>query len=132
MIGWSIQSAMSRQLVCDALMMALWRRGFPRGVLFHSDRGSQYCSNDYQKMLKSFGFISSMSRQGNCWDNAIAESFFHRLKIELIYAERYATREMAKQNIFQYIEVYYNRVRRHSSIGSIAPVVFENQYKKAA
>ena len=131
-IGWSIQSTMSRQLVCDALMMALWRRGFPKGVLFHSDRGSQYCSNDYQKMLKSFGFICSMSRKGNCWDNAIAESFFHSIKIELIYTERYATRENAKQSIFQYIEVYYNRLRRHSSIGSIAPEVFESQLENVA
>ncbi len=131
-IGWSIQPTMSRQLVCDALMMALWRRGFPRGVLFHSDRGSQYCSNDYQKLLKSFGFICSMSRKSNCWDNAVAESFFHSLKTELIYTERYATREIAKQSIFQYIEVYYNRVRRHSAIGSIAPEVFENQCKKVA
>ena len=131
-IGWSIQPTMSRQLVCDALMMALWRRGFPRGVLFHSDRGSQYCSNDYQKMLKFFGFICSMSRKGNCWDNAVAESFFHSLKTELIYTERYMTREVAKQSIFQYIEVYYNRIRRHSTIGSIAPEVFENQYKNVA
>lgn len=128
-VGWSIQSTMSRQLVCDALTMALWRRGFPRGVLFHSDRGSQYCSHDYQKMLKHYGLISSMSRKGNCWDNAVAESFFHSLKTELIYAEKYATREIAKQSIFQYIEVYYNRFRRHSTIGSIAPMVFENQYK---
>ncbi len=123
---------MSRQLVCDAFIMALWRRGFPRGVLFHSDRGSQYGSNDYQKLLKSFGVTCSMSRKGNCWDNAIAESFFHSIKIELIYAERYTTRETAKQSIFQYIEGYYNRVRRHSDIGSIAPEVFENQYKDAA
>jgi putative transposase len=107
-IGWSMQPTMSRQLVCDALMMALWRRGFPRGVLFHSDRGSQYCSNDYQKLLKSFGFICSMSRQGNCWDNGVAESFFH------------------------YIEVYYNRIRRHSTIGLLAPEAFENQCQKVA
>lgn len=131
-IGWSIQSTMSRQLVCDALMMALWRRGFPRGVLFHSDRGSQYCSNDYQKMLKSYEFICSMSRKGNCWDNAIAESFFHSMKTELIYTERYITRKMAKESIFHYIEVYYNRIRRHSSIGSVAPEVFENQFKNVA
>lgn len=131
-IGWSIQPTMSRQLVCDALMMAVWRRRFPRGVLFHSDRGSQYCSSDFQKMLKSFGFICSMSRRGSCWDNAVAESFFHSLKTELIYTERYATREIAKQSIFEYIEVYYNRVRRHSAIGSIAPEVFENQCKKVA
>lgn len=131
-IGWSIQPTMSRQLVCDALMMALWRRGFPRGVLFHSDRGSQYCSGDYQTMLQSFGFICSMSRKGNCWDNAVAESFFHSIKTELIYTERYATRGIAKQSIFQYIEVYYNRIRRHSAIGSKAPTMFENQYKKVA
>lgn len=131
-IGWSIQSTMSRQLVCDALTMALWRRGFPRGVIFHSDRGSQYCSNDYQKMLKSFGLFCSMSRKGNCWDNAVAESFFHTIKTELIYTERYLTREIAKQSIFQYIEVYYNRVRQHSSIGSIAPEVFEIQCKNVA
>lgn len=129
-IGWSIQPAMSRKLVCDALMMALWRRRFPHGVLFHSDRGSQYCSHDYQKMLKLYGLICSMSRKGNCWDNAVAESFFHSIKTELIYTERYATREIAKQSIFQYIEVYYNRVRRHSALGSIAPEVFENQCKK--
>ena len=131
-IGWSIQSTLSRTLVCDALMMALWRRGFPRGVLFHSDRGSQYCSKDYQTMLKQYGMMCSMSRKGNCWDNAIVESFFHSFKTELIYTERYATREIAKQSIFQYIEVYYNRVRRHSSIGSIAPAVFENQCGKFA
>lgn len=131
-IGWSIQSTMTRELVCDALMMALWRRGFPRGVLCHSDRGSQYCSDDYQKILKAYGLICSMSRKGNCWDNAVAESFFHTIKTELIYTERYTTREIAKQSIFQYIEVYYNRVRRHSAIGSIAPEVFENQYKDVA
>jgi putative transposase len=130
-VGWSIQSTMSRQLVCDALMMALWQRGFPRGVLFHSDRGSQYCSDDYQKMLKHYGLICSMSRKGNCWDNSVAESFFHTIKTELIYTQRYQTRESAKQSIFQYIEVYYNRVRRHSTIGSVSPALFENQYKIA-
>jgi putative transposase len=131
-IGWSIQSTMSRQLVCDALMMALWRRGFPRGMIFHSDRGSQYCSKEYQKMLKIYGLVCSMSRKGNCWDNAIAESFFHSIKVELIYTEKYATRKIAKQSIFQYIEVYYNRVRRHSALGSKAPEVFESQYKNVA
>jgi len=131
-IGWSMQSRMTRQLVCDALMMALWRRGFPKGVLFHSDRGSQYCSNDYQVMLKGYGLLCSMSRKGNCWDNAVAESFFHSLKTELIYSERYSTREGAKQSVFQYIEGYYNQVRRHSTIGSIAPMAFEKEGKKVA
>lgn len=131
-VGWSLQPTMTKQLVCDALIMALWRRGFPKGILFHSDRGSQYCSNDYQKMLKHYHLKCSMSRKGNCWDNAVAESFFHSLKTELVHGNRYATRNIAKENIFQYIEVYYNRFRRHSSIGSLAPEVFENQYKKAA
>jgi putative transposase len=131
-IGWSIQSTMSRQLVCDALTMALSRRGFPRQVLCHSDRGSQYCSDDYQKTLKAYGLICSMSRKGNCWDNAVAESFFNSLKTELVYSNKYLTREIAKQSVFHYIETYYNRVRRHSTIGSIAPMVFENQYKMAA
>jgi putative transposase len=83
-------------------------------------------------MLKAFGLICSMSRKGNCWDNAVAESFFHSMKTELVYTERYLTREIAKQSIFQYIEVYYNRVRRHSAIGSTAPEVFENQCKDVA
>lgn len=128
-IGWSMQPTMSKQLVCDALIMALWRRGFPRGVLFHSDRGSQYCSHDFQKLLKVNGIICSMSRKGNCWDNSVAESFFHTIKTELIYSERYLTRERAKNSIFHYIEVYYNRIRRHSAIGSIAPEMFEKQLK---
>jgi putative transposase len=127
-IGWSLQSTMTKQLVCDALMMALWRRGFPRNVLFHSDRGSQYCSHDYQNMLKHYGLTCSMSRKGNCWDNSVAESFFHTIKTELIYHERYATRENAKQSIFHYIEVYYNKLRRHSTIGSLAPESFEKQF----
>lgn len=131
-IGWSIQATMSRQLVCDALMMALWRRGFPKGVLCHSDRGSQYCSHEYQKMLKHYELICSMSRKGNCWDNSVAESFFHTIKTELIYNERYTTREIAKQSIFHYIETYYNRVRRHSAIGSISPERFESQDKMFA
>ena len=131
-VGWSLQDRMTKELVCNALMMALWRRGFPRGVLFHSDRGSQYCSEDYQKMLKHYGLKCSMSRKGNCWDNAVAESFFHSIKVELIHDERYTTRKEAKESIFEYIEIYYNRFRRHSSIGSVAPEVFENQYQKVA
>ena len=131
-VGWSMQPTMSKQLVCDALTMALWRRGFPHGVLFHSDRGSQYCSDDYQKLLKKNGMISSMSRKGNCWDNAVAESFFHTIKTELIYNCSYSTREEAEKSIFNYIEVYYNRIRRHSAVGSIAPINFENQCRMVA
>lgn len=131
-IGWSIQKTMSRQLVIDALIMALWRRGFPKGVIFHSDQGSQYCSDDFQKLLKLYKLTPSMSRKGNCWDNSVAESFFNTLKTELIYTKRYQSRELAKQSIFHYIETYYNRVRRHSAIGYLAPSVYENQCKMVA
>lgn len=131
-IGWSLQPTMSKQLVCDALMMALLKRGKPQGVLFHSDRGSQYCSFDYQALLKANNMTCSMSRKANCWDNSVAESFFHTLKTELVYSERYLTRQVAKQSIFQYIEVYYNRIRRHSTLGSVAPELFENQLRKVA
>jgi transposase InsO family protein len=124
-IGWSLQSRMTRQLVCDALQMALWRRHMPKGVIVHSDRGSQYCSQDYQTLLARHELICSMSRKGNCWDNAVAESFFHTLKIEAIYGERFATHEAIKQAIFEYIEVDYNRTRRHSSIGYVSPMMFE-------
>ncbi len=131
-IGWSLQATMRKQIVCDALMMALQRRGFPKKVLFHSDRGSQYCSEDYQKMLKHYDLKCSMSRKGNCWDNAVAESFFRSIKVELTHGERYSTREISKKSIFQYIEIYYNRFRSHSSIGFVSPETFENQYKKTA
>lgn len=129
-IGWSVQSTMSQQLVCDALTMAVWRRDFPKDVLFHSDRGSQYCSNRFQRLLKNYGLICSMSRRGNCWDNSVAESFFRSLKVELIQGEKYLTREIAKENIFHYIEVYYNRIRLHSSLGFLSPENYEVQYKK--
>lgn len=131
-IGWSIKPTMTRQLVIDALMMALWRRGFPKGVIFHSDRGSQYCSDDFQKLLKIYKLKSSMSRKANCWDNSVAESFFNTIKTELIYTTRYESRELAKQSIFHYIETYYNRIRRHSAIGYVAPSVYEDQYKMVA
>lgn len=131
-IGWSLQATMKKQLVCDALIMALQRRSFPKGVLFHSDRGSQYCSEAYQKTLKHYGLKCSMSRKGNCWDNAVAESFFRSIKTELTHSEHYSTRDIAKKSIFEYIEIYYNRFRRHSSIGFVSPEMFENQYKKAA
>lgn len=131
-IGWSIQPTMTSQLVRDALMMALWRRGFPRGVIFHSDRGSQYCSSDFQKLLKFYKLTSSMSRKSNCWDNSVAESFFKTIKSELIYTQRYQTRELAKQSIFHYIETYYNRIRRHSAIGYLSPNMYESQYQIVA
>jgi transposase InsO family protein len=128
-IGWSMQPIMSRKIVCDALVMAIKRRGYFKDLLFHSDRGSQYCSKDFQNILKKYGIRCSMSRKANCWDNAIAESFFHTIKSELIYGTKYKTRKIAKEDIFHYIEVYYNKIRRHSSIGSIAPIVFEEKFK---
>lgn len=109
-IGWAMEARMSRLLIYKALMMALQKRGYPRGVIFHSDRGSQYCSYDYQAILNKYGLICSMSRRGNCWDNAVIESFFHTLKTELVYTKTYKTREEAKQSMFEYIEVYYNRI----------------------
>lgn len=120
-IGWAMAKRMKTALVCDALMMALIQQGFPKGVIVHSDRGSQYCSKRYQKIITRYQLIGSMSRKGNCWDNAIAESFFHTLKVELIHQQVYNTRTMARQCIFQYIESYYNRNRLHSSIGFKTP-----------
>jgi len=124
-IGWSLDKRMTQALVCNALTMALWRRGFPTGVLVHSDRGSQYCANTYQQLLKDHHLICSMSRKGNCWDNAVAESFFHTLKVELIHDEHFATRKQLKQAVFEYIEIDYNQQRRHSTIGQISPMAFE-------
>jgi len=120
-VGWSMAKIMNKDLVCNALSMALFRRKFPTGVIVHSDRGSQYCSNKYRLLLSNNGLIGSMSRRGNCWDNAIAESFFHTLKVELIYECKYSTREQAKQSIFQYMEHYFNRKRIHSSIDYRTP-----------
>lgn len=131
-IGWSLQESMTAELVGNALCMALQNRKFPRDVMVHSDRGSQYCSDAYQQLIKQHQLKCSMSRKGNCWDNAIAESFFHTLKTELIYATNYQTKGETKQNVFQYLEVYYNRKRRHSSIDYQTPYGFENQLQEAA
>lgn len=124
-IGWSMSQRMTRQLVCDALTMALFRRKFPTEVVVHTDRGSQYCSDEYKTLLKAHKLVGSMSRKGNCWDNAIAESFFHTLKVELVHENNYPTREIARQSIFQYIESYYNQQRIHSAIDYRAPYEVE-------
>jgi putative transposase len=100
--------------------------------MVHSDRGSQYASDLYQKTIKDHGYICSMSRKGNCWDNAPSESFFHTLKTELIYHRRYQTRQQAKQDIFEYIEVFYNRQRRHSTIGYQTPLDYDKAYRDVA
>jgi len=131
-IGYAMSKRINKALVCDALMMALWRRGFPKGVILHSDRGSQYCSKRYQKLIKTHELICSMSRKGNCWDNAIAESFFKTLKVELVYQTRYATRDEARESLFEYIETYYNRIRRHSALDYATPFEVECEVKIAA
>lgn len=130
-IGWSLQKRMTQQLVCDALTMTLFRREFPKGVILHSDRGSQYCSKRYQKLLRQNQLICSMSRKGCCYDNAAMESFFHSLKVELVHREAYVTRGQARQSLFEYIEVYYNRQRRHSAIGYQIPMLYEENEKQA-
>jgi putative transposase len=126
-IGWAMSERMTADLVCDALRMALFRRHQPSGVIVHSDRGSQYCSAQYQGLLKQYSLRCSMSGKGNCYDNACAESFFHSLKVEAIHGERFATREQLRQVVFEYIEVDYNRTRRHSANGYLSPMDFEAQ-----
>ena len=124
-IGWSMGKRNNRVLVCDALLMALWRRKHPKKVIVHSDQGSTYASNDYQSLLKEKKLVCSMSRRGNCWDNAVAESFYGSLKNEWVNCEDYKTRDLAKKSIFNYIEVFYNRKRRHSYLGYKSPDEFE-------
>ena len=124
-VGWSMNRRMTQQLVCDALTMALFRRRFPKSTILHSDRGSQYCSKRYQRLIRSNGLCGSMGRKANCYDNAVTESFFHTLKVELVHRERYVTRRRAQSSIFEYIETYYNRQRRHSAIGHQIPMIFE-------
>jgi len=126
-VGWSMQKAMDRTLVLDALQMALKNRKPSQGLLHHSDRGSQYASGDYQELLGEASILCSMSRRGNCWDNAPVESFFATLKRERVYHRRYRTRAEARADLFQYIEVWYNRKRRHSSLGYLSPVDYETQ-----
>ena len=125
-VGWAMNRWMTQQLVRDALSMALLRRGFPKGTLLHSDRGSQYCSQRYQRLIESNGLHCSMGRRATCYDNAVAESFFHTLKVELVHRERYVTRRMAQSSIFEYIETYYNRQRKHSAIGHRIPMLFDD------
>jgi putative transposase len=123
-VGWAMGERMTRDLVIDALRMAWFRRRPPRGLIHHSDRGSQYCSHDYQDLLKQYGMTASMSRKGNCWDNAPTESFFNSMKNERTHHARYATRAEARQDTFEYIELFYNRRRRHSALGYVSPADF--------
>lgn len=124
-VGWSMSHRMTESIVLDALKMALFRRKIGSKLLLHSDRGSQYASDNFQKLLRDNGIECSMSRSGDCWDNAAMESFFHSLKTECVYHERYQTREEAKKSVFDYIEVFYNRERKHSYLGYKSPVHFE-------
>ncbi|EII8887452.1 IS3 family transposase [Salmonella enterica] len=126
-IGWSMSSRMTAQLACDALQMALWRRKCPENVIVHTDSGGQYCSTDYQSLLKRHNLRGSMSARGCCYDNACAESFFHTLKVECIHGEDFVSREIMRTAVFNYIECDYNRWRRHSACGGLSPEQFENQ-----
>lgn len=124
-VGWSMSTRMTSDLVCNALTMALFRRGMPTGVIVHSDRGSQYCSHAYRALADKHQLKLSMSRRGNCWDNACAESFFHSLKVEAIQYEPIMDRETMRQQVFEYIEVDYNKKRRHSTLGYVSPENYE-------
>ena len=124
-VGWSMDDTMKVSLVNDALNMAITQRNPPAGLLWHTDRGSQYASYSHRDLLEENGIIQSMSRKGNCWDNAVAESFFKTLKSDLIYDTYFYTKKQAKQEIFEYIEFYYNRTRSHSYLGNLSPVRFE-------
>jgi putative transposase len=130
-VGWSMGERMKAGLVCDALSMAYWHRKPASGLIVHTDRGSQYASNDYRKLIKDYRMVASMSRKANCWDNAVIESFFKTLKVERIDRLRYTSRAQARLDIVDWIEGFYNRFRRHSSIGYQTPVGKELGMKAA-
>jgi putative transposase len=126
-VGWAMSDRITDDLTLDALGMAVARRRPPQGLLHHSDRGSQYASGDYQRVLTQHGIVGSMSRPGNCWDNAVAESFFATLKVELVHDAAWATRAAARAELVEYLEVFYNGQRRHSALGYLSPRAFERQ-----
>jgi transposase InsO family protein len=126
-VGWSMEDRLTKELVIKSLEMAYAGRRPEGGVIFHSDRGSQYASGGFRRSLERKGFVASMSGKGNCYDNAYAESFFHTIKVEEVYGSVYKTRHEAKTSIFEYIEVFYNRVRKHSRLGYLSPYQFEIQ-----
>ena len=127
-VGWAMNKHIDQALTLRALGMAINACEPGPGLIHHTDRGSQYAANDYQKMLKARGITCSMSRKGNCWDNAVAESFFATLKVEFVHERLFHTRAQATREIFEYIEVFYNRIRRHSSIGYLSPLEFERNH----
>jgi len=130
-IGWSMADNMKTGLINDALTMAIWKRKPNKGLIWHSDRGSQYASASHRDVLKDHGIVQSMSRKGNCWDNAVAESFFHTLKTELTNHYQFKNQQKAKNVIFEYIEVFYNRIRIHSANNYLAPIEFEKVNEKS-
>jgi len=127
-VGYALSERNDRHLVMNALQRALWRRNFPQGVIVHSDRGSTYCSNDYRKLLDKHGLQCSMSKRGDCFDNAAMETFFHSLKVEAIHGETFTTRFAVKYVVDDYIDPYYNTKRQHSTIGYQSPITFEIKY----
>jgi len=129
-IGWCLDNHMRESLILKAFNMAVSCREIEDGALVHSDRGVQYRGHEYQETIKENGLLSSMSRKGNCWDNAVMESFFGRFKVELIYAENYKTEEAAQSGIFEYIEIFYNRQRRHSAIDYLSPHEYEMKFNQ--
>lgn len=131
-VGWAMSERATSELIVSALQMGQWRRGCRVSPMIHSDRGSQYASASFRERLAAYKCQQSMSRRGNCWDNAVAESFFSALKLELVEQERFNTRQQARDSIFEYIEVFYNRIRIHSSAGYLPPVEYEQKYGLAA
>ena len=131
-VGWSMGERIDRKLVLDALKMAVKRRKPPRDLIHHSDRGSQYASRELRDSLEEYGMVCSMSRKGNCWDNAPVESFFGTMKQELVHHQKYRNRWQARQSLFEYIERFYNRRRLHSTLGYRTPVQFEEAYYRLA
>jgi len=124
-VGWSMSDSMHAKMVTDALLLALWRRGRPSQLLLHSDQGSQYTSEEFQSMLRAEGITCSMSRRGDCWDNAAMESFFSSLKTERLSRKIYRTRDEVRADVFDYVERFYNQQRRHSTLDFVSPVQFE-------
>jgi len=131
-VGWAMSDRITDALTLDALGVALARRRPPQGLLHHSDRGSQYASGDYQRLLARHGIVGSMSRRGNCWDNAVAESFFATIKVELVHDAAWATRAAARAELVEYLEVFYNGQRRHSALGYLSLRAFERQREHEA
>jgi putative transposase len=130
-VGWSMGETLNYGIFAEALEKALRRRKPEAGLIFHSDRGTQYASYAFRDLLDRYGFVQSMSSTGHCYDNALMESFFHTLKTELIYFEKYRTKQEARGSVFEYIEIFYNRTRRHSSLNYCSPAEFEKRASEA-